>query len=86
MTTLSSIQIPASMVDIIKYGLLIVLIFIIASIIVKCSCFIYETICDTIKWHKIDEDSDDDDYDDSWLDDEDEDDDEDENEEEDDEI
>lgn len=85
MTTLSSIQISTGMIDIIKYGLLIALIFIIASIVVKCSCFIYETICDTIKWHKIDEDSDDDDYDDNWLD-EDDDDDEDENEEEDDEI
>ena len=73
MTSLSSIQIPTYMANVFKYGITIILIFITLSIVVKCSCFIYETIMDVIRWHKIDDDDDeefwnDDDDDEDWKD------------------
>lgn len=69
MTELSSIQIPTYMVDIFKYGITIILIFITLSIVVKCGCFIYATIMNTVRWRKIDDDDDDD----FWNDDDDDD-------------
>ena len=77
MVELSSIQIPTYMIDFFKYGIIIILFFIILNIVTKCVCSIYQTVSETIKWHKMADDDDNDDYND-WLDDDDEDDEDDE--------
>lgn len=77
MTTLSAIQIPTYMADIFKYGISIILIFIVLNIVIKCGCSIYKTIYEIIEWRKMNDDDDDDDdwdNDDIGLDDEEDDD------------
>ena len=59
-------QIPTYLTNIFTLGISVLIIVIVITIVVKCGCFIYKTICETIENYKINHDDWFDDDDDSF--------------------